>query len=68
MIGGSVGFVDHVTVGDGAQIAAGAGILHDVPAGERWAGRPAKPFRVFFRELTEIQKLGETRGGRKKDG
>lgn len=67
MIGGGVGFVDHVTVGDGAQIAAGSGIMHDVPAGERWAGRPAKPMRVFFRELTEIQRLGESRGGRKKD-
>lgn len=68
MIGGGVGFVDHVSVGDGAQIAAGSGIAHDVPAGERWGGRPAKPIRTFFRELAEIQKLGETRGGRKDNG
>ena len=65
MVGGGAGFVDHVNVGDGAQIAAGSGILHDVPAGERWGGRPAKPLRVFIRELAEIQKLGETRGGRR---
>lgn len=68
MVGGGAGFVDHVNVGDGAQIAAGSGILHDVPPGERWGGKPGKPLGIFLRELAEIEKLGESRGGRRGHG
>lgn len=30
------------SIGDGAVVGAGAVVTHDVPAGERWAGNPAR--------------------------
>jgi acetyltransferase-like isoleucine patch superfamily enzyme len=34
-----------VTVGEGAVVGMGAQILRDVPAGETWAGNPARPLK-----------------------
>ena len=56
-LGGGVGIADHITIGAGAQLAANSGLMHDVPAGERWAGLPAKPFSLFFREVAAINRL-----------
>jgi UDP-3-O-[3-hydroxymyristoyl] glucosamine N-acyltransferase len=58
MLGGQAGLADHLTLGDGAQIAARSGLMHDVPAGETWAGAPAKPIREFFREVAALKRLG----------
>lgn len=64
MLGGSVGLADHVSIGAGAAVAARAGVMHDVPAGERWAGSPARPIRDFFREIAIIRKMsGDKRKG-----
>jgi len=65
LLGGRVGIADHVNVGSGAQIAAGSGLMHDVPAGERWAGFPAKVATEFFREVHALKKLA---GDRKRKG
>jgi UDP-3-O-[3-hydroxymyristoyl] glucosamine N-acyltransferase len=66
MLGGSVGLADHVSVGAGAAIAARSGVMHDVPAGERWAGSPARPIRDFFREIAIIRKMsGDKRKGQR---
>lgn len=35
----------HVTIGDGARIGNGAAVVRDVPAGETWAGVPARRIR-----------------------
>ncbi len=61
MLGGRVGLADHLTIGDGAQLAAASGVMHDVPAGEKWAGAPAKPVKAFFREVAAIRSLAENR-------
>ena len=51
-------------IGTGAQVAAHAGVMTDVPGGERWAGAPAKPVREFFREVATLKKLaGRADGG-----
>ena len=56
IMGGRVGIADHLTIGDGAILTADAGVMTDVPAGETWGGRPAKPFRQFLREVAWLQK------------
>ena len=61
MLGGRVGISDHVHIGSGAQIAAGSGLMHDVPAGERWAGFPAKVAAEYFREILTLKKLAGER-------
>ena len=57
MLGGKVGIADHRKIGDRAQLIALSGVMHDVPAGERWGGAPAKPLREFFRDQIAIQRL-----------
>ena len=57
VVGGNAGFADHLTVGDGAQIAGRAGVTKDVPAGETWAGFPARPYRVWVRGLYLLGRL-----------
>ncbi|WP_421851152.1 UDP-3-O-(3-hydroxymyristoyl)glucosamine N-acyltransferase [Oricola sp.] len=57
MFGGRVGIADHLKIGSGVQIAAGSGVMNDIPDGERWAGLPAQPFKEFFREMAALRKL-----------
>lgn len=62
--GGRVGLKDHVHVGKGARIAAGAAVLTDVPAGETWAGYPSKPIRTWMRELAWLARSAQKRSGK----
>ncbi|HEV7690706.1 MAG TPA: UDP-3-O-(3-hydroxymyristoyl)glucosamine N-acyltransferase [Hyphomonadaceae bacterium] len=62
--GGRVGLKDHVTVGPGARLAAGSAVLGDVPAGETWAGYPAKPVRTWMRELAWLARAAQKRPGK----
>ncbi|MDC7674791.1 UDP-3-O-(3-hydroxymyristoyl)glucosamine N-acyltransferase [Asticcacaulis machinosus] len=56
MFGGRAGLIDHIAVGAGAKVAAGAVVYKDVPAGEMWSGFPAKPSRQFLREAAWLSK------------
>ncbi len=57
VLGGQVGVVGHVRIGEGTQIAASSNVIADVPAGVRWGGSPAKPVRDWFRELHTLKRL-----------
>ncbi|MEI5680370.1 MULTISPECIES: UDP-3-O-(3-hydroxymyristoyl)glucosamine N-acyltransferase [unclassified Mesorhizobium] len=57
MMGGRVGLADHLTIGSGARLAAASGFMNDVPAGEVWAGLPARPMMEFMRDVAAIRKL-----------
>ena len=58
-IGGQVGVLGHLKIGAGAQIAATSNVRSDVPPGARWGGTPAKPVRLWFREVTALRRLAE---------
>jgi UDP-3-O-[3-hydroxymyristoyl] glucosamine N-acyltransferase len=56
-LGARVGINNHVTIGDGAQIAATSIVHGDVPAGARWGGTPAKPVKLWFREMKLLERM-----------
>ncbi|GAA0869987.1 UDP-3-O-(3-hydroxymyristoyl)glucosamine N-acyltransferase [Brevundimonas basaltis] len=66
MFGGKAGVGDHLSIGEAARVAAGAGVLQDIPAGETWSGYPAKPLRQFLREAVWLAKQasGKARAGK----
>jgi acetyltransferase-like isoleucine patch superfamily enzyme len=49
LVGANTTILAGVTIGDGAMIGAGAVVTRDVPAGEFWAGSPARPVRKVLR-------------------
>ena len=55
--GGQAGIAGHLRIGTGAQIAAQSGVMHDVPAGARWCGAPAKDVREFFKTVAGVERL-----------
>ncbi len=57
VLAGQVGLAGHLTVGAGAQIGAQSGVVNDVPAGQRYFGTPAKPFRESAREAATLARL-----------
>jgi UDP-3-O-[3-hydroxymyristoyl] glucosamine N-acyltransferase len=57
MLAGQVGVADHVTIGDRARIGAQAGLMRDVPAGETWGGYPARPMRLWMKEIAMLARM-----------
>jgi UDP-3-O-[3-hydroxymyristoyl] glucosamine N-acyltransferase len=57
VLGARVGLGNNVTIGEGAQIAAISNVHGNVPAGARWGGSPAKPIKLWFREMKMIARL-----------
>jgi UDP-3-O-[3-hydroxymyristoyl] glucosamine N-acyltransferase len=53
LIGGASGVNGHITIGDGAQIGAMSGVVASVPPGVTYGGIPARPMKVFLREVAE---------------
>ncbi|MCE7997767.1 MAG: UDP-3-O-(3-hydroxymyristoyl)glucosamine N-acyltransferase [Rhodobiaceae bacterium] len=64
-LGARVGTIGHIKIGDGVQIAARSSVIHDIPAGERWGGTPAKPVREWQRELIALQRMAKDYGKKK---
>jgi UDP-3-O-[3-hydroxymyristoyl] glucosamine N-acyltransferase len=62
VLGGSVGLAPHVTIGEGAQVAARSGLMHDVPAGETWGGYPATPIKQWMRQVATLARLSRPGG------
>jgi UDP-3-O-[3-hydroxymyristoyl] glucosamine N-acyltransferase len=61
VIAGQVGVADHVHIGTGAVIGAKAGVVKDIPAGQRTLGAPATPEREQKRILMSLERLPEIR-------
>ncbi|MCC3306103.1 UDP-3-O-(3-hydroxymyristoyl)glucosamine N-acyltransferase [Sneathiella sp. HT1-7] len=62
VIGGQVGLAGHIRIGRGAQISAKSGVISDIPAGEIYAGFPARPRKQFFRQMAILSKLSKNKG------
>ena len=60
MMGGAVGIGPSARVGDGAIVAAGTRVTGSVPAGELYAGHPARPLRTWLRASAELYRLVKT--------
>ena len=58
-IGGQAGAAGHLTIGDGAQIAAQSGVPNDVPAGAAVGGYPAVDIHVWRRMVAAWVRLPE---------
>jgi UDP-3-O-[3-hydroxymyristoyl] glucosamine N-acyltransferase len=67
VLGARVGINNHVRIGEGAQIAATSIVNDDVPAGARWGGIPAKPARIWFREMKLLEQMA-LRAGKQGSG
>jgi UDP-3-O-[3-hydroxymyristoyl] glucosamine N-acyltransferase len=57
VLGARVGVNNHITIGEGAQIAATAIVTRDVPPGVRYGGFPAKPVKLWMREVFLLERL-----------
>ncbi len=57
MMGGNSALKDHIRIGRGARVAGGSNVMHDIPAGETWAGTPAIPLKQAARRELVIQRL-----------
>ncbi len=64
VLGARVGVSNDVTIGEGAQLAATSNVHANVPAGARWGGTPAKPVKLWFREVAALARLAR-KGGAK---
>jgi UDP-3-O-[3-hydroxymyristoyl] glucosamine N-acyltransferase len=58
---GQAGLVGHLTIGDRANVAAQAGVAHDVGPGERVAGSPAKSDVAWARNSAVFDRLTDMR-------
>lgn len=65
LIGGASGINGHITIGDGVQIAAMSGVVANVPPGVTYGGIPARPMKVFLREMAEKMAQADDRAKRR---
>ena len=59
VMGGQSGTVGHIKIGTGAQVAGASHPKDDIPAGARYGGTPAKPLKLWARELAAVARLAE---------
>jgi UDP-3-O-[3-hydroxymyristoyl] glucosamine N-acyltransferase len=57
ILAGHVGVTDHLTIADGARIAAKSAVFGDIPAGAAFSGHPARPHRQFLRAQAALYRL-----------
>ncbi len=59
MMGGQVGVVDHIQIGDNAMVGAQAGVIKSVPPNTITWGTPARPIKKMKILYALLNKLPE---------
>jgi len=59
MVGGCSGVSGHISMGDGSKLLGGSFLMHDLPAGEDFAGIPAQPRGKWARQAVHTRNLDE---------
>ncbi|HUA68766.1 MAG TPA: hypothetical protein VMA13_09490, partial [Candidatus Saccharimonadales bacterium] len=54
---GQVGIAGHLKIGNQVVVAAQAGVMNDIPDGEKWLGTPAQPDRDMKRQYIAVRHL-----------
>ena len=57
MLAGQVGIAGHLKIGNQVTVAGKAGVMHDIPDGEKWLGIPAQPDKQAKRQMIAFQHL-----------
>ncbi len=65
-LGGRVTINNHVSIGEGAQVAGMSGVNSDIPPGGRWAGLPAKPAKLWMREVAWLERAARKHSAEKR--
>ena len=60
IIGGSASIKDHTTIHSGAVVAAGSGVMNDVPPGKTVLGYPATDSRDMLKQWLALRKLANS--------
>lgn len=68
VLAGQVGVAGHLKIGMAAQVGAKSGVMTDIPAGQKYAGIPAKPAKQHFREVATLGKLASRHDTGQKSG
>jgi UDP-3-O-[3-hydroxymyristoyl] glucosamine N-acyltransferase len=61
ILGGKVGVTDHLTIGEGARVAALSGVARDLEGGRDYGGIPARPLGQWKRETVTLARLAKRR-------
>jgi UDP-3-O-[3-hydroxymyristoyl] glucosamine N-acyltransferase len=64
-LGGRATINNHVTIGEGAQVAGMSGVNTDIPPGGRYAGLPAKPAKLWMREVAWLDRAAKSHAAEK---
>ena len=62
MVGAGAKILGDIHVGSNAKVGANSVVVKDVPAGEVWAGNPARPLRKYPRRTAEQLTPSEEEG------
>ncbi len=57
VMGGQAASAGHLTIGAGSMLAARTGAKDDLPAGGVYGGAPAKPIKLWMREIAAVARL-----------
>lgn len=57
VLGGQVGLIDHLRIGNGVQVAAKSAVFSDIPDGKIYRGIPATEVNLFGRQQVLVRRL-----------